>query len=317
MSPIWSSSESPISVRTIWVDGVRHAILNHDDPILTRQRSSQPSMPSTKSNSYPIKYVGKPKSSDRCFVNFHVVVHKKDVKVERKHVIRRQSAPIRRIETSKSLNLELNGILHMGGNKKTDSDRSSPVRYMEKIEDLNYNYMSNDLDRNCVMISNVLEHIHDSNEHSNPLSERVLQWMDLSGCAKTHSEKKQIHNKNDKKNCKSVVQAKVCSFRRQNSAVFRDVVTAQHYKLSGKKSEDSITEVESENNENLIEELKIDVSEGTSNDFQSRKSSQSGWTPLDKPQLHIFMPDIDSSREDTSAQHSTIQDETLEQNIMN
>lgn len=36
----WSSSERPLSVRTVWVKGVRHAILSTDDPLV--QYSGQP-----------------------------------------------------------------------------------------------------------------------------------------------------------------------------------------------------------------------------------------------------------------------------------
>ncbi|XP_052753222.1 uncharacterized protein LOC113513948 [Galleria mellonella] len=36
MPALWQSSQGPMYVRTIWVDGFRHAILSHDDPYLIK-----------------------------------------------------------------------------------------------------------------------------------------------------------------------------------------------------------------------------------------------------------------------------------------
>uniref|UniRef100_A0A0C9Q9V9 Uncharacterized protein n=1 Tax=Fopius arisanus TaxID=64838 RepID=A0A0C9Q9V9_9HYME len=331
MSPIWSSSERPISVRTVWVDGVRHAILTPDDPVLslqTRQRPFTSTLP-TKSKSPSVKYmcsesVRNSESLDSCFVNFHVVVNKKDVEEQRKVVARRQSAPINPIEVVKPLDLELNGILKIrnsntaSNDNENDSGSNATETSINNNTDSNYNHIE-DLSANCVTIVEDCDNDHGIKRiSSNTLSDRVLHWLNMSGCVKT-GEKKEMHTINYIKNRKSLVRAKVCSFRRQNSGVSRDLVTIQHYKLSMKKPEYSIPDF-NRGNENSMDKQPFDVSQRKKSDFKYRNLSlnnQSVWSPIVRPQLHIFMPDLISSGESTSSLDTLVQDESSQHSEVN
>uniref|UniRef100_A0A6V7KYJ8 Uncharacterized protein n=1 Tax=Bracon brevicornis TaxID=1563983 RepID=A0A6V7KYJ8_9HYME len=317
MPPIWSSSERPISVRTVWVDGIRHAILTHDDPLINIKNRTRPqtSIPPTKPKIFPPNYVCRealrtPDSLDNCFVNHHVVVNKKDREIDKKHVIRRQSAPINRITSP--LNLDLNGILKVtcdsGDSSKINSGRSCD-HIVEEITEQSCEEDFNDNNKNCVTY-----HEDDNSENNdiNPLSERVLQWMDMSGRVKSYSERDEFL-KNTLANRKALVRAKVSSFRRQNSGICRDIVTAHNYKLiPTKKSEDSEDEPKVELKK---DSPRID-SKTESKSIVPLHNNKSIWSPLGRPQLHIFMPDLNSSGEDTSSQDSLTIEEQVEDNLI-
>lgn len=335
MPAIWSSSERPISVRTVWVDGVRHAILTPDDPLLNIKNHRRPQT-ATKQRSYPIKYVCResfrsPESLDSCFVNLHVVIdNKKDSSNESGKVLRRQSAPINRLQSSRqSLNLELNGILKPSKNNnsfddtKNQSDRSlisqkfTPVSRDNSIDQSDLkcsDSVDDDLCKVGVTFSDDFEeNLHVQEINSNPLSERVLQWMDMSGRVSDYTEKLENHINMGNRRL-SQTKAKVCSFRRQYlTAPHREIIATQQFKLTPVKKplECDFNET---NNQNYLDERKKSAQKLFKNEVKSEiiaENNKSIWSPLSKPQLHIFMPDLNSSDEDTSSQDSSTLEEAL------
>lgn len=334
MSPIWSSSEGPISVRTVWIDGVRHPILTHDDPILSLKNPHRPqtTTATSKSKVYPVKYMCRetiriPENLDSCFFNFHVIVNKKHAEIQRKYVTRRQSAPINRIETTRSLKLELSGTLKIrdkneaSNEAKTHSDTSTRKNLKGNCEDSNYTRNDEDFGKNYITFSDDFkDNCANGGINCNPLSERVLRWMDMSGCVKHYNEKGEINTRHGVSNQKSLVRAKVCSFRRQNLPVSRDLASLQNYKLSKKKSEDSIADINIENTQGSRNEERNEVSNEKKNVWKCPNSSESGKSvcaSMGRPQLHIFMPDLNSSGEDPTYEDSLALEESPNQNDVN
>lgn len=167
MPAIWSSSERPISVRTVWVDGVRHAVLSKDDPVLHADTSRRSSKVSIVKKSVPEKYEACSSildSLNNCFVKLRVKVGKSRDEKRRKRVIQRQSAPCSRssyhhyrlINSSYRQTVKTPIDLEDSGTDSVDSAKSGD------IEDDDMLNLSEDL-------------------HLNLLSDRVIQWLDLSG----------------------------------------------------------------------------------------------------------------------------------------
>ncbi|VVC90829.1 unnamed protein product [Leptidea sinapis] len=147
MPALWQSSQRPMYVRTVWVDGFRHAILTHDDPCylkLSAKRRPHSSAShqklTTKIRNNRFSY--RENDLESCLSRSHLVIEK----------------PINREIQVEKLNLT------DVGQSETESEPSSP-KTETKLE-MSYKPKTN--------------RMPDVKENTE-LSDRVIQWLDLAG----------------------------------------------------------------------------------------------------------------------------------------
>lgn len=213
MPAIWSSSERPLSVRTIWVDGIRHPILTSDDPLLAKSKKSNRPRTS-KEPRYSMKYESEPRTD--CLTK----------------VIRQQSAPLyHRIFFNCSKIVGSNETIE---NNSEKSLKNSVIKIVENV-------------------------IGDTNKkerfqfNSNSLSERVLQWLDLSGKVNDYSVDEEIDQ--------------LSQFEDPNE---HKIEIQDSFEIDGSITSESTT---------------------TNEHFQV-ESDKFSWYPNTRLQLHIFMPSV-------------------------
>ena len=363
MPPIWSSSERPISVRTVWVEGIRHAILSHDDPFLNIKSRRRPQTSVTKDKSYPVKYEPYKFNSENLknlenlenflnnnFLNLSVRVEKKQPEKKfEQNLIRRQSAPCSKSSISRDSDLQMNSILNLIKNYKeeikykTDYSHEEDLFQSETLLSLR-KLFDDDFDKTIPLkksSSKVSSNLNRDTKESksdliesnkleagqlNPLSERVLQWLDLSGKVRTYKNEKEesskeLQNLEETSRRTNFIRKKTPLVKRENSAS----VSIQSYKLEeqGKEEETlkrimkrrlfktrdsqdsvSVKEVESQYFEDLY---KVDLKNTEKISQLENSERETTWTPPGKPELHIFMPSLKST-ERYSSQESLLYD---------
>lgn len=188
MSAIWSSSERPMSVRMVWLDGVRHAILSQDDPLIsTRMWRQRPqTSPMTKNNNYSLKLHKLTQTSSSpfksCFMNLHLFAKKSDAGQACKalpSLCRRQSAP----SCSRLYVSNLTGSSVLEDFKLIEEVEPSTIQLDLRIHDHVFakrpffSKLSNDV----VIKFKTRQNPPSDMCRLNTLSERVLRWLDLSG----------------------------------------------------------------------------------------------------------------------------------------
>ena len=330
MPAIWASSERPLFVRTVWVDGMRHAVLTPDDPVVNSRlrRHQRVSM----EKSFPTKHQQVETRLDRlnnCFMNLHVVVEKNfpDNKIPPR-IVRRQSAP----PCTRICNEKNRGLLeiYVNGVDKLDEDREN----YEKLE--NEETTSESFDCN----SNVGQSLHlqrdvfsvmteykqadrSSDAHCNPLSERVLQWLDLSGRAQDYElETEENPRIREHRRWSVARRRRHLSQTREGSVITeKERIVVQNYKLQknfklecetkfarkrlsrmkDKMEEDGVRKEESID---LKEQTRIMEEDNLSNEDESRDDRSATWSPAGRLQLHIVMPNFSSVEKRASSLES-------------
>lgn len=354
MPAIWSSSERPISVRTVWVNGIRHAILTPDDPLLDIKDRQRPRTSSPNVNSK--KYVSQESFNrlekfDNHFIEFRMLVCKKILENDNtvKRITRRQSAPVSLHQDSKSfdesrdlLDAPLNEIFkisvndssvdnfeHDTGYQRTSKrvlSRESSICRLSALENDDKNTSSDGIIR-MVSFSNDCDESTRTEEiisSSNLLSDRVLQWMDMSGMVKNYKNKGS--NQENLSDSSNFVKSKdLNQIKKQNSSVLlKKISAADNYKLNLNQRRyecDSYLSVVSENNNETkdISDEK-DTSSCQDNKIQSDiilQTNKSTWSSFGRPQLHIFMPDITSSEDEMSSQDCLSNEDSLSHSDIN
>ena len=320
MPTLWSSSESPISVRTVWVDGIRHAILSKEDPLFRPKTSCQRPRSSTviKDKNHPLKYAPYKSSGsqsecnfDTCFVNKNFSTDKnnsvdKSQLVKNRNVYRHQSAPTFQ-KTNKNTDYNFirnNCIKGESFEKEFNEDENSLEDNCEESG------KSSDLEKISYMESSKLK----------SLSDRVLHWLDISGASSDfdcETDELKINNlKNDENKTVGIVSRRKHPIVKHEELPMKVIVPIQY--LIMQETTDILRTVESQlcetknvNVENLHEKKKendvtVTIEEIPSNNEDDSKNknsfldsksggSQSFWTPFKKPQLHIFMPSLKST----------------------
>lgn len=348
MPAIWSSSESPISVREVWVDGIRHAILSPDDPFHDIKNRQRPQTFLSKSKNYSAKYSCRDESFNRptesldsCLVKFHVLANRKNAEsLAGTKITRRQSAP----PISQPLNrsqdqldfLPSNGLSKVSRNKydSLDEEKSQSIQsavYNEspllsrensiiKSDATKHYQVTNNIIKTVVQFSDNHDEINTLHEiNKNPLSERVLYWMDMSGRVKDYKSKEE-NAKIISDRRLNIENSRECNFHRRNSAIpSRDLTSIFHYKLCSNqmKHEFISHEVQEEKKEDeCIAEKRVRIiseiqPESTVKSEIILERNKSSWSPYGRPQLHIFMPELNSSEEeDTFSQNSSAIEDT-------
>lgn len=332
MPAIWSSSERPISVRTVWVDGVRHAILSADDPLVrqggrkTRPRTSRGSNYADEGY-YPVD-ISDAEELGECFVKLHLVASLNDRS-------EKNSAPGSLISGRNSPAGILKGKCQRRENKVEAErvfypigDTARPEKNPAKII---ISPGKNDRSDFCDEIDQ--GHCKLPEIQQNSLSERVLQWLDLSGRVKEYQRTKNSALNSSKDAVGSVRKksAPESGFRRRGSSAViipKERVIVQNYTLQpgqsrekdrGKRAggtaaeedvcsgasqhpqrrgeSDSVSEIPPVRSY-FVEKINTATNDRRVSILKSQfiegeeDAKQSLWSPPRKPQLHIFMPSL-------------------------
>jgi len=272
-------------------------------------------------------------------VNLHVVVEKSlpDGKVAPR-ITRRQSAPSR----ARACTERGGGLLEIYVNdidQSLDESLSGSQHHHRGIlENEETMYPTNGIDReqssrsqrdsfSASETSKPDERLPDA--HCNPLSERVLQWLDLSGRARDYEPEEQdskessTSEENRRRRWRSVVRRRrhFSQTRESSALAMRERIVVQNYKLrknykfdcieaksTRKRSSRKDTIEEQIRRESEIAGSKDRVAEGqeenSKNEDESRKDLVAIWSSLGRLQLHIVMPSFNSTEKRSSSLES-------------
>lgn len=342
MPAIWSSSERPISVRTIWVDGIRHAILSPDDPLIhseSRRRSRI-----SRNKTYSTEYQQLESRLDRlnsCFTNLQMVVKKNlsETKTTSSPMYRKLSAlPCSRISTSISDNSIIESLLN--DNKKIKKKYGCYKAVKENSNFIIDNHLfKNNIDREKTSESepnfklNITEcrNIEETSDvFWNPLFERVLQWLDFSGRTQNfmndfedHPTEKIIDEEKQKWSLtKRRMPHLKCDYFEE-----KERITMRNYKLrkesnleNFKREENKITQsrfLKIKNTKEEIQEFNETLNSGETfiksneEELENRMKEKVSSTIMSSPgrlKLHIVIPNL-AYKENMSSQESLIDDQ--------
>lgn len=342
MPAIWSSSERPISVRTIWVDGIRHAILSPDDPLIhseSRRRSRI-----SRNKTYSTEYQQLESRLDRlnsCFTNLQMVVKKNlsETKTTSSPMYRKLSAPpCSRISTSISDNSIIESLLN--DNKKIKKKYGCYKAIKENSNFIIDNHLfKNNIDREKTSESepnfklNITEcrNIEETSDvFWNPLFERVLQWLDFSGRTQNfmndfedHPTEKIIDEEKQKWSLtkRRMPHLKCDYFEEKERITMRNYKIRKESNLENfKREENKITQsrfLKIKNTKEEIQEFNETLNSGETfiksneEELENRMKEKVSSTIISSPgrlKLHIVIPNL-AYKENMSSQESLIDDQ--------
>ncbi|XP_076622980.1 uncharacterized protein LOC143342709 [Colletes latitarsis] len=328
MPAIWSSSERPISVRTVWVDGIRHAILSPDDPLVDtepRRRSR-----SSRNKNYATSYRQPESRLDRlngCFANLSVVVDRSENKTSSRMYRELSAPPYPRMTTA---SFATDGEFSSDDNGNVGKDRRGRRTVKRNVDVL--------IDKPIFRDETCGGSVESENDPKprimerkqaqetldafwNPLFERVLQWLDLSGRAQSYDpEDDSVEDSpRDEERKWSTVARRVSRYERatiQNCKLHRSR-NPEHVDKEERVLQKRLLKIRRENEETSAN-LALCSSDRAKARFKS-KEDESGskvpmeekvpavWSPPGRLQLHIVMPNLVYG-ENASSQESLIND---------
>ncbi|CAL7944842.1 unnamed protein product [Xylocopa violacea] len=348
MPAIWSSSERPISVRTVWVDGIRHAILSPDDPLInSKSRCSRVS----RNKNFSTEYQQLESRLDRlngCFTNLQVVVNNNlsDVKDPPQMYRKFSAPPCSRISSSTCETNTLESLSkddkrmkkkhqHCHKAVKEDSDFFIDKRVVKNDNCDTRRPKSEPNFKSNATESRQIEGASDT--FWNPLFERVLQWLDLSGRARSYDfeedsvrrspcemeqkwsatkrrlprlkrdsfeEKERIIVKNSKlhKECDCEY------FKREENQRFQRRLpkiknTKERFQEGDEMSVDPLPRVL-----NTGDVSSKSDEEESRNEIKGKASATTMWCPPGRLKLHVVIPNLVCKENYTSSQESLIND---------
>lgn len=342
MPAIWSSSERPISVRTIWVDGIRHAILSPDDPLIhseSRRRSRI-----SRNKTYSTEYQQLESRLDRlnsCFTNLQMVVKKNlsETKTTSSPMYRKLSAPpCSRISTSISDNSIIESLLN--DNKKIKKKYGCYKTVKENSNFIIDNHLfKNNIDREKTSESepnfklNITEcrNIEETSDvFWNPLFERVLQWLDFSGRTQNFMNDFEDHPTEkiiDEEKQKWSLTKRRMPHLKYDYFEEKERITMRNYKLrkesnleNFKREENKITQsrfLKIKNTKEEIQEFNETLNSGETfiksneEELENRMKEKVSSMIMSSPgrlKLHIVIPNL-AYKENMSSQESLIDDQ--------
>lgn len=340
MPAIWSSSERPISVRTIWVDGIRHAILSPDDPLIhseSRRRSRI-----SRNKTYSTEYQQLESRLDRlnsCFTNLQMVVKKNlsETKTTSSPMYRKLSAPpCSRISTSISDNSIIESLLN--DNKKIKKKYGCYKAVKENSNFIIDNHLfKNNIDREKTSEPNFKLNITEcrnieetSDVFWNPLFERVLQWLDFSGRTQNFMNDFEDHPTEkiiDEEKQKWSLTKRRMPHLKYDYFEEKERITMRNYKLrkesnleNFKREENKITQsrfLKIKNTKEEIQEFNETLNSGETfiksneEELENRMKEKVSSTIMSSPgrlKLHIVIPNL-AYKENMSSQESLIDDQ--------
>lgn len=191
----WQSSQRPLFVRTVWVDGVRHAILSADDPLF-QCRSPTISNSATRPGSCSSvgTFMSSPSGSDRscdlepCVINLRLVLSSNKSQTSNTPAATshrsssfgsyRDSEP-GCVESQDNEENNSLGVASMASMASTVAEYRRPHPPYDLPSSSEEEREQESLEDHPCLFSDVETLL--PNLQRNPLSERVLQWLDLVG----------------------------------------------------------------------------------------------------------------------------------------
>ncbi|XP_050455290.1 uncharacterized protein LOC126853509 [Cataglyphis hispanica] len=320
---------------------MRHAVLSPDDPVINSRLHRRPRTFEEKSFSAKHKQAEtKLDCLNSCFMNLHVVVEKNFPNNKMPpRIVRRQSAPpCARICSGKTgdlVEIYVNDIDKLNEDCQTLEKEEATFRSMNETT---FNHSSNIEQSMCLQrdtfstMTKYKQADRSSDAHSwNPLSERVLQWLDLSGRAQDYElmESEESSKKVEERGS-TVRRRRQISQTRENSIFAgRERIVVQNYKLQKNCKSECITKItetklarkrlfkikdamgnkirkeESTQLKDLVSDVEEDV---LKNEDESRNDLSSAWSPPGRLQLHIVMPSFNFVEKRASSLESLICD---------
>ncbi|KAM3957571.1 uncharacterized protein ACR2FA_008425 [Aphomia sociella] len=175
MPALWQSSQRPMYVRTVWVDGFRHAILSHDDPCLLKLNSKK-RRPHSSASTTDAKFTAR--QSDSRLSSHDDILENCLRKLS--FVIRSDKSNIAiRPQKKKSSDLDIEQL------NLTDVEPESEDEFILKATPQPLNefesYRSNNIVSYNMKNLRLNRTARTDVKENNELSDRVLQWLDLAG----------------------------------------------------------------------------------------------------------------------------------------
>lgn len=340
MPATWSSSERPISVRTVWVDGIRHAILSPDDPLINSKACRRSRV--SKDKNYSSEYQQPEPRLDRlnsCFANLRVVVDSNLSKNTRSsRMYRKLSAPpCPRMSTSASNTAKVeSSSVDSREDKKDHCDETE-----EQVADI---LIDQPIAKDDAPGNRSLESEPNSGWNPvdckqaegtfdtfwNPLFERVLQWLDLSGRAQSYDFEEDFAETSPREGERkwSPVKRRLSRCKRESFVEKARVVTS-NYKLHKDRNPERVGRDEIKVSQRSLPKIRT-TREGfrekdgmfgsnaeapsksdehvSRNEVKRHEKVSSLWSPPGRIQLHIVMPNLISKENHASSQESLIND---------
>lgn len=309
-------------VRTVWVDGMRHAVLTPDDPVVNPRLRRHPRTPAEKS--FPAKHQQPETRLDRlssCFMNLHVVVEKNfpDGKIPPR-IVRRQSAPpCTRMRAEKA-----GSLLEIYMNDKLDEDHYQTTSKSAETTGEGFDYgnvgQSLRLQRDAFSGTTECKQADRSPDaHWNPLSERVLQWLDLSGRAQDYELETGSEGnprvREDRRWSAARRRRHLSQTREGPLFAERERVAVQklqkNFKLDcetkfARKRQSRVRDRVEEDGGRKEESVgsRARAAGTVEDDLKNENESQDAWSPPGRLQLHIVMPSFNSVEKRASSLES-------------
>lgn len=322
---------------------MRHAVLSPDDPVINPQLHRRPRIFAEKNFSAKQheRTEARLERLNSCFMNLHVVVEKNfpDNKIPPR-IVRRQSAPpCARMCSEKTeglLEIYVNDIHKLEENCQTLEKEEVTFRSMNETA---FNHSSN-VEQTMRFQPDTFSTITEckqadrsSDAQWNPLSERVLQWLDLSGRTQDYElmESKENPKKVEEARRWSAVRRRrhlsqtrensffagrerivVQNYKLQKNCKLECVTKATEAKLARKRlskikdaMEDKIRKEENMQSKNRVSDEEED---DLKNEEDSRDDLSVAWSPPTRLQLHIVMPSFNSVEKRASSLESLVCD---------
>lgn len=312
---------------------MRHAVLTPDDPVVNPRLRRHPRTPAEKS--FPAKHQQPEARLDRlnnCFMNLHVVVEKNfpDSKIPPRFARRQSAPPCARMRAEKT-----GGLLeiYMKDVGKLDEDRvdyqtsKNAETTFPTGESFDYGNVGQSLRLQRDAFSTTMEckqADRSSDAHWNPLSERVLQWLDLSGRAQDYEletgSEESPRVREDRR--WSARRRRHLSQTREGSLFAeRERVVVQNYKLQKnfklecetkfarkrQPRKDKVEEDGGRKDESVGSKPQAagtEEDDDLKNENESQEDRSAAWSPPGRLQLHIVMPSFNSVEKRASSLES-------------
>lgn len=310
---------------------MRHAVLTPDDPIINPRLRRHPRASMEKS--FPVKHQQTETRLDRlnnCFMNLHVVVEKNfpDSKIPPR-IVRRQSAPpcMCSKKTGGLLEIYVNDVDKLNEDRENCRTLENEETTFPVSESLDYSSgigQSLRLQRDTFStMTECKQADRSSDPHWNPLSERVLQWLDLSGRAQDYEletgseESRKVRE--DRRWSVARRRRHLSQTREGSMLTERERVVVQNYKLQKNcklecemkfarkrlsRMKDKTGEDEVRKEESSRQRAPSAVEDDLGNEDESRDDRSTTWSPPGRLQLHIVMPSFNSIEKRASSLES-------------
>ncbi|XP_068633090.1 uncharacterized protein [Battus philenor] len=303
MPALWQASQRPMYVRTVWIDGFRHAILNHDDPHYIelnakrrRPRSSASITPKRKAQSSRLSH----HSDSDCLRNLDLIIKSNKIRFTEEVII----------DTLNLSEVEEDEIIL----------RNSPVPISETD---NSESQFETLDMRVVKSNRTAR---TDVRQNNELSDRVLQWLDLAGkvdllntetaeriskprhscpeIQRRNLNQSQIVNNAKVKENRATIESKANeAIDQQELRVPTSATTIENYARQSRNVKPTSRESHAKVKENKkVKDMRHNIAETRQKMINERKAVEKQYTEMvnkkiipdlgkTRKQVHIFMPE--------------------------